>query len=155
MNVDDIVAEKIAAARARVEATKRRRAALAAARQRGLAARHAQRLRNLNRGDTPTADGSEGDSPSPSKRHQGEMTMDLQALAADLIARTERAVEQIAGLAAHTGITFKTTDVVDAVERDLPSDYPAPTADGALTRRDVITAMAEDILSGAVYEDHA
>jgi len=47
VNVDDVVAEKIAAARARAEAAKRRRAALAAARQRGLAARHAQRLRNL------------------------------------------------------------------------------------------------------------
>ncbi|MEU9065477.1 hypothetical protein AB0D60_01085 [Streptomyces sp. NPDC048306] len=55
MNVDDIVAEKIAAARARIEATKRRRAALQAARQRGLAHRHAARLRNqANRGDTPT-----------------------------------------------------------------------------------------------------
>jgi uncharacterized protein YqfA (UPF0365 family) len=48
MNVDDVVAEKIAAARARIEANKRRRAALAAARQRGLAARHAQKLRNLS-----------------------------------------------------------------------------------------------------------
>ncbi|MET9411299.1 hypothetical protein ABZX90_36980 [Streptomyces sp. NPDC002935] len=47
MNVDDVVAEKIAAARARAEAAKRRRAALAAARQRGLAHRHAQKLRNL------------------------------------------------------------------------------------------------------------
>ncbi|SED26192.1 hypothetical protein SAMN05216532_3986 [Streptomyces sp. 2231.1] len=44
MNVDDVVAEKIAAARARAEAAKRRRAVLAAARQRGLAARHAQKL---------------------------------------------------------------------------------------------------------------
>lgn len=81
--------------------------------------------------------------------------MDYQALATDLIARTERAAEQVAGLSAHTGITFKTTDVVDAVERDLPADYPAPAADGALTRRDVITAMAEDILTGAIYEDQA
>jgi hypothetical protein len=46
VNVDDVVAEKIAAARARAEATKRRRAALAAARQRGLAHRHAAKLRN-------------------------------------------------------------------------------------------------------------
>jgi glycerol kinase len=81
--------------------------------------------------------------------------MDLQTLAADLISRTEKAVEQIAGLSAHTGITFKVTDVVDAVERDLPADYPAPTTDGSLTRRDVIKSMAEDILSGAIYEDHA
>lgn len=81
--------------------------------------------------------------------------MNYQALAADLIARTERAVEQIAGLSAHTGITFKVADAVDAVERDLPSDYPAPAADGSLTRRDVITSMAEDTLSGALYEDKA
>ncbi|MEU6098007.1 hypothetical protein [Streptomyces sp. NPDC047079] len=47
MNVDDVVAEKIAAARARTEAAKRRRAALTAARQRGLAARHAQKLGRL------------------------------------------------------------------------------------------------------------
>lgn len=46
MNVDDIIAEKIATARARAEAAKRRRAALNSARQRGLAHRHAQRLRN-------------------------------------------------------------------------------------------------------------
>ena len=46
MNVDDIVAEKIAAARIRAENTKRRRAALNAARQRGLAQRHAAKLRN-------------------------------------------------------------------------------------------------------------
>ncbi|MEV7240428.1 hypothetical protein AB0N92_04080 [Streptomyces sp. NPDC093248] len=47
MNVDDIVAQKIAAARARAEAAKRRRAVFAAARQRGLAARHAQKLARL------------------------------------------------------------------------------------------------------------
>lgn len=46
VNVDDIVAEKIAAARRRAEAAKARRTALNAARQRGLAHRHAQRLRN-------------------------------------------------------------------------------------------------------------
>ncbi|MFI2431959.1 hypothetical protein [Streptomyces sp. NPDC018693] len=58
MNVDDVVAEKIAAARARAEAAKRRRAALAAARQRGLAARHAAKLRNL-RGAEPHAGASQ------------------------------------------------------------------------------------------------
>ncbi|PJM98107.1 hypothetical protein CG740_37110 [Streptomyces sp. CB01201] len=51
MNVDDIVAAKVEAARARIEATKRRRAALAAARQRGLAHRHAAKLRNLHSRD--------------------------------------------------------------------------------------------------------
>ncbi|MFF2650369.1 hypothetical protein [Streptomyces sp. NPDC058045] len=46
MNVDDIVAERIAAARARIAAEKRRRVALAAARKRGIALRHAAKLRN-------------------------------------------------------------------------------------------------------------
>ena len=63
MNVDDVVAEKIAAARARAEAAKRRRAALTAARQRGLAARHAQRLRN--QASVGQTDGSAEDTPSP------------------------------------------------------------------------------------------
>ncbi|MFE7947381.1 hypothetical protein [Streptomyces sp. NPDC057426] len=49
MNVDDVVATKVAAARARIERERRRRAALAAARNKGLAIRHAQKLRNLAR----------------------------------------------------------------------------------------------------------
>lgn len=62
MNVDDIVAAKIAAAAARAEANKRRRATLAAARQRGLGFRHAQKLRNLGRVDIDTtADPNRGD----------------------------------------------------------------------------------------------
>lgn len=79
--------------------------------------------------------------------------MDLQTLAQDLIGRTHTAVEQVAGLAAHSGITFKVADIVDAVERDLPAGYPAPTAQGSLTRRQVIESMANDILTGAMYED--
>ena len=62
MNVDDIVAEKIAAARARAEAAKRRRAALNAARQRGLALRHAAKLRN--QASARTAGGTAADTPS-------------------------------------------------------------------------------------------
>jgi hypothetical protein len=46
VNVDDVVAAKIEAARIRAENAKRRRAAFAAARQRGLAFRHAVKLRN-------------------------------------------------------------------------------------------------------------
>ena len=61
MNVNDIVAAKIEAARLRAEAAKRRRAALAAARQRGLAARHAQRLRN--QASVGQTDGSAEDTP--------------------------------------------------------------------------------------------
>ncbi|MET8401417.1 hypothetical protein [Streptomyces sp900116325] len=53
MNIDDIVAARIEAARVRIQAAKRRREELSAARRRGLAARHAAKLRNLNRGDTP------------------------------------------------------------------------------------------------------
>ncbi|MEE1779434.1 hypothetical protein ACIG8S_23660 [[Kitasatospora] papulosa] len=47
MNVDDVVAARIEAARARIQAAKRRREELSAARARGLAARHATKLRNL------------------------------------------------------------------------------------------------------------
>jgi hypothetical protein len=81
--------------------------------------------------------------------------MNHEALAMDLITRTKKAVEQVAGLSAHAGIGFKVTDIVDAVERNLPSDYPVPTAEGATTRRDVIASMAQDILTGALYEDHS
>ncbi|WP_416983519.1 hypothetical protein [Streptomyces sp. T028] len=63
MNVDDVVAEKIAAAHARAEAAKRRRAAFAAARQRGLALRHAAKLRN--QASARTTDGTAGVSPTP------------------------------------------------------------------------------------------
>ena len=56
MNVNDVVAAKIAAAAARTEATKRRRAALAANRKRGLAIRHAAKLRN--QASIRTADGT-------------------------------------------------------------------------------------------------
>jgi hypothetical protein len=62
VNVDDVVAEKITAARARAEAAKRRRAALAANRQRGLALRHAAKLRN--QASARTTDGSAADIPS-------------------------------------------------------------------------------------------
>ncbi|MFD3929561.1 hypothetical protein [Streptomyces sp. NPDC058614] len=63
MNVDDVLAEKIAAARAHAEAAKRRRAALKAVRQRGLAFRHAAKLRN--QASARTTDGSAKDTPSP------------------------------------------------------------------------------------------
>ncbi|MFJ4785483.1 hypothetical protein [Streptomyces sp. NPDC088794] len=62
MNVDDVVAEKIAAAARRAEEAKRRRAALNAARQRGLAHRHAAKLRHLN--SVQQTDGSAKDIPS-------------------------------------------------------------------------------------------
>jgi hypothetical protein len=80
--------------------------------------------------------------------------MDYQHIAEDLITRTEHAVEQVASLAVDTGVTFKVTDVVDAVERALPAGYPKPEGDdGVAERRNVIEQMAQDILSGAMYED--
>lgn len=82
--------------------------------------------------------------------------MNAEHIAYDLINRTEHAVEQVAHIAVDTGITFKVTDVVDAVERDLPTGYPKPEGDaGAAERRNTIESMAQDILSGAMYEDPA
>lgn len=82
--------------------------------------------------------------------------MNYQHIANDLIARTERAVEQVAHLAVDTGVTFKVADVVDTVERGLPAGYPKPEGDaGVAERRSVIERMAQDILSGDMYEDPA
>lgn len=77
---------------------------------------------------------------------------DAHTIVMDLIARTEKAAASVAGLAAHTGITFRVEDVVDAVERDLPADYPAP-AEGDGPRRDLIARIAQDVLTGDLYED--
>lgn len=65
MNVDDIVAAKVEAARARIEVAKRRRTALAAARQRGLAHRHAAKLRNLR---SPDSNAGVGQQPTTNGR---------------------------------------------------------------------------------------
>jgi hypothetical protein len=79
------------------------------------------------------------------------MTDSYESLARDLISRTEQAVESVAHLSTDTDITFQVNDIVDAVERGLPADYPAPTT-GPTTRRDMIARMARDILSGEMYE---
>ncbi|MEU2300548.1 hypothetical protein ABZ584_24450 [Streptomyces antibioticus] len=47
MNVDDVIAAKIAAAKWRAAQEKKRRAELAEARRAGLARRHAEKLRRL------------------------------------------------------------------------------------------------------------
>jgi hypothetical protein len=47
VDVNDVVRERIEQARRKAEAEKQRRAELAAARRKGLAYRHAQKLRNL------------------------------------------------------------------------------------------------------------
>jgi hypothetical protein len=48
VNVEDVIAERIAAARARAELAMKRRAARAAARKRGVAIRNAAKLRHRN-----------------------------------------------------------------------------------------------------------
>ncbi|MFJ9628060.1 hypothetical protein ACIRU8_10250 [Streptomyces sp. NPDC101175] len=74
MNVNDVVAEKIAAAARRAEETKRRRAALNAARQRGLAHRHAAKLRRqANRGDSPTVASSRVDIDTTPESNRGDI----------------------------------------------------------------------------------
>jgi glycerol kinase len=79
------------------------------------------------------------------------VTDDMDALALDLTRRTERAVERVARLAVDTGVTFRVADIVQAVEDDLPADYPAPTQ-GAANRADLITQMVRDVLSGEAYQ---
>ncbi|MFD9368518.1 hypothetical protein ACFWA6_12525 [Streptomyces sp. NPDC060020] len=73
-----------------------------------------------------------------------------EALALDLIQRTEAAVHEIAALAVDTGVHFKIADIVQRVEDALPHDYPEHEA-GSTSRRDVIAEMARDILSGEMY----
>jgi len=48
----------------------------------------------------------------------------FEALLADLMVRTCRAVRDVGHLAAQTGIPFETDDVVDIVLRRLPADHP-------------------------------
>lgn len=79
------------------------------------------------------------------------MPLDYMALAEDLLQRTEEAVRRIAEIAADTGITLTVPDIVEAVQRALPDDYPAPP-EGAAGRDQLITQMAEGILDGSVYE---
>ncbi|MEU2800234.1 hypothetical protein [Streptomyces sp. NPDC007117] len=53
MNVNDIVVEKVEAARRKIANDKQRRAELAEARKHGVAARHRQKLAHLARTTTP------------------------------------------------------------------------------------------------------
>ncbi|GAU70621.1 fibronectin-binding protein [Streptomyces sp. NBRC 110611] len=71
-----------------------------------------------------------------------------EALAVDLLRRTESSIDAIAGLAVDTGITFTVDDIVQRVEDELPEGYPECTA-GAMSRRDVVAEMARDLLSSA------
>lgn len=66
-NVDDLVQIKIEEARRKIEAARKRRAELDTARRRGLAQRHAQKLRNLAAAEvaqTPTDDVPQEDQPA-------------------------------------------------------------------------------------------
>ena len=69
-----------------------------------------------------------------------------EALALDLIDRTERAVEKVAA-AQVDGADLQIRDVVQAVEDDLPDDYPA-AVQGGVSRRVMVARVAADILSG-------
>ncbi|MFK0295124.1 hypothetical protein ACIQU6_32280 [Streptomyces sp. NPDC090442] len=81
-------------------------------------------------------------------------TMDgYDALAHDLIRRTEAVVAVIAPIAVDTGITFQIEDIVQKVEEGLPPNYPEALITDGWTRQDVITAMARDMLSGEMYND--
>ena len=55
MDVNDLVAERIAAARVRAEAAKKRRATQQAARQAGLVARHRAKLARLDAAEAAVA----------------------------------------------------------------------------------------------------
>lgn len=64
-HVEQQIQARIAAARARVQAAQRRRDELSAARRRGLAARHANKLRRLaaQRADVDDVDDGQDDEP--------------------------------------------------------------------------------------------
>lgn len=86
-------------------------------------------------------------------RYRARMaTTDYEALAVDLLRRTESAIDAIAGLSADTGVCFKSSDIVQRVEDGLPEGYPDATA-GSATRRDLIAEMVRDLLSGEAYDD--
>lgn len=76
----------------------------------------------------------------------------IRLIVEDLITRTEKAVNDVAGLCLETGVTFQLGDIVDAVERALPANYPfRSTPDN--DRRDIIQDLAHKILTGEMYED--
>ncbi len=78
---------------------------------------------------------------------------DYDTLARDLIERTERATERVCRIAVDTGVTFQVSDIVQAVEDDLPPDYPMPLTEGIAGRRTMIARIATDVLSGEMYDD--
>lgn len=72
MNVEDVVAARIAAARLRIAATKKRRTSMEAARSKGLAQRHAAKLRNQAAGvATPVIHNPQASDPTPVDNHEG------------------------------------------------------------------------------------
>lgn len=142
MNVDDVVAEKIAAARARAEETKRQRTALAANRQRGLALRHAQRLRNqANRGDMTTAPDLRG-AEDHAGMGQSPTTVDLRCPDGD------------AGVTETVTVAEPDDVVVEVTEAEFHASAAAALARLGLTyaeledqarRRDFVSAQAHSL----------
>ncbi|MFD9225244.1 hypothetical protein ACFWDI_35770 [Streptomyces sp. NPDC060064] len=143
MNVDDIVAAKIEAARARVEANKRRRLALAAARKRGLALRHAQKLRNLAARRT-----EEAHTEVPEEPQSGDVDdvvlevteAELHAAVRTSLARLGLTYAQLEAQARRRDFTSAQaqilwTSVGGAVNPELlePQDNPVTTDDGSDT----------------------
>lgn len=63
-HVEQQVQARIAAARARIQAAKERRDSLAQARKRGLAHRHARKLRNLAESERRAAERAAGERPA-------------------------------------------------------------------------------------------
>lgn len=71
----------------------------------------------------------------------------------DLIARAERAVQEVAQLVVDTGVTMTARDVAEKVERSLPDDYPGPATDDGMSRLDLINWIVNDVMTGELYDD--
>lgn len=85
-------------------------------------------------------------------RLEKNVRVDYETLADDLFARVEGAVRDTCHLVIASGVPLTSEDIVDKVERGLPTGYPAPTS-GMATRRDVIRGMVLDTLPGDAYRD--
>ena len=91
------------------------------------------------------ADGLSVEKHEPSHAHYGELTRDLWE-------RTRTAIAKVGEHAVASGESFGLEEIVESVEDDLPTGY-GESAQGTETRRDVIAAMAVDLLMGVDYDD--
>lgn len=151
MNVDDVIAERIAAARARAELAKKQRAARASARKRGVAIRNAAKLRNHNyrrsRGETMTMlsnliealESSPGDHPpfTPSERQiisRYEVALEDCAAPIDIVAeefatyQAEFGNDSIGYAREHFTSLTTWWHALDALHADLSVDRPSDLA---------------------------